>query len=115
MTLAMKLRETLEEGKAQGFSEGKALGLSEGKALGLSEGKALGLSEGKTQGEILKLISQIRKKHMKKISAEETADMLEENVIIIMAVMDFFDKNPDISDEDVYQKLYVQIQKSNEQ
>lgn len=93
MTLAMKLRETLEEGKAQGFSEGKALGL--------------------TQGEDLKRISLIRKKYMKKISAEETADMLEESVTVVMAVMELLNTNTDMSDEEVYQKLNSQLLGSN--
>ena len=54
--------------------------LAEGLEAGLAQGRAEGRAEGRTEGELYKLICQILKKKDKQYTAEETADMLEEDI-----------------------------------
>ena len=51
-----------------------------------SDGHALGLEQGRTEGELLKLIRLTYRKYMKKLTAEETADMLEEDAETIRKI-----------------------------
>ena len=55
---------------------------SDGHALGLERG----LEQGRTEGELLKLIRLTYRKYMKKLTAEETADMLEEDAETIRKI-----------------------------
>ena len=55
---------------------------SDGHALGLEQG----LEQGRTEGELLKLIRLTYRKYMKKLTAEETADMLEEDAETIRKI-----------------------------
>ncbi len=89
MTLYTKLQETLEEGKEAGYAEGMAQGMAEGMA----------------QGEFLRLISQIRKKAKKGLSAEVTADMLEEKLELVTAIMDILNTCPELDNEAIYKKI----------
>ena len=97
MTLYTKLQETLEEGMKAGYAKGKAQGMAEGKAQGMAEGMA--------QGDFLRLISQIRKKFEKRLSAEAAADMLEENPELVKAIMDLLNTYPELDNEAIYQKI----------
>ena len=101
MTLYTKLQETLEEGMKAGYAKGKAQGMAEGMA----EGKAQGMAEGMAQGDFLRLISQIRKKFEKRLSAEAAADMLEENPELVKAIMDLLNTYPELDNEAIYQKI----------
>lgn len=65
------------------------------------EGKAEGREEGKT----LKLISLIRKKVRKGNSAEEIADMLEEELAVIAPIYDSLRNHSDWADERIYREL----------
>ena len=65
------------------------------------EGKAEGREEGKT----LKLISLIRKKVRKGNSAEEIADMLEEELAVIAPIYDSLRNHSDWGDERIYREL----------
>lgn len=85
MTLFMRLQENLEEGRKEGRKEGKAIGRSE--------------------GELLKVISLVRKKLARNISPEDTADMLEETPEYIKRIMNFMCENPEFSDEQILEEL----------
>lgn len=82
MTLFMKLRETLEEGRNQGLEEGRSL------------------------GELQKLISLVRKKHAKDFTVNDIADILEETPEFIAEIVHLLEKYPDLTDEDLSTKLY---------
>jgi hypothetical protein len=60
-------------------------------------------SEGKAEGEYLKLISQIRRKMAKKLSADEIADMLETEVDEIRGFMELIKNHPEAKDEQIYE------------
>ena len=81
MTLFMKLQESLEAGKAQGLEIGRA------------------------EGELRRLILQVRKKYDKGISAEETAEMLEETPVLVTKIMDILKESPELTDEEIYEKI----------
>lgn len=79
--------------------------IEEGQRKGQKEGLEKGLKKGKTEGEYVKLISQIRKKAAKNISAEASADMLEEELPLVTLIYDTVKSNPDWDDTAVYQKI----------
>lgn len=55
-------------------------------------------------GKSVKLVSLVRKKWLKGISAENIADMLEEDVKIIKRIIDILNTR-DLSDEEIIQVL----------
>lgn len=61
--------------------------------------------EGKAEGKTLKLISLIRKKVRKGNSAEEIANMLEEELAVIAQIYDSLRNHPDWADERIYREL----------
>ena len=97
MTLYTKLQETLEDGKKAGY----AIGMAEG----IAEGRAEGIAEGRVKGDLSRLISQVRKKAEKGLSAEDAADMLEEKLELITSIMDILKACPELDNEGIYQKL----------
>ena len=125
MTLYTKLQETLEDGKkagyaigmaegiaegrangiAEGRAEGIAEGIAEGRAEGIAEGRAEGIAEGRVKGDLSRLISQVRKKAEKGLSAEDAADMLEEELELITSIMDILKACPELDNEGIYQNL----------
>lgn len=80
-------------------------GLEEGRAKGRAEGRAEGREEGRTEGESLKLINQSRKKNTKGISAEDCAEMLEENPELIREIYRILKSHPDWDDTRIYEVL----------
>ena len=70
-----------------------------------NQGKEEGKAEGKTEGKTLKLISQVRKKIRKNNSAEEIADMLEEEPAVIVRICDLIQNHPDWDDERISSEL----------
>ncbi len=78
--------------------EGKAEGRAEGKA----EGKAEGRAEGKAEGKASVLIAQVRRKLRKGISAEDAAEMLEEDENRIKEIYGLIEKNPQFEDHEIY-------------
>lgn len=68
---------------------------------GLKEGHEQGLKEGLKEGELLKLITQARKKYDKGKSPAETAEALEETVETIQDIYQVIEQNPDKSDSDL--------------
>ena len=77
-----------EKAREEGRKEGLAEGLKEGRTAGLSEGHASGLREGLEQGGIQKLQKQVEKKIQKGYSAEEIAEMLEEDIETIQKLIE---------------------------
>ena len=69
------------------------------------EGHKFGLEEGKAEGEILKLISLVRKKQKKGFTIEEIAIALEEDIACISPIFTLIRDNPDLSDELVLQHM----------
>lgn len=70
-----------------------------------NQGKEEGKAEGKAEGKTLKLISQVRKKIRKNSSAEEIADMLEEEPAAIARICDLIKNHPDWNDERISSEL----------
>ncbi len=103
MTLFMKLQESLEEGIAQGLEQGIAQGLEQGIAQGLEQGIVQGIN----RGDLMRLISQIRKKCEKGNSAEEISEMLEEDVYLVSKIMNLLNQFPDLKDEQIYDNLSI--------
>ena len=85
-----------------GYSEGEKRGYSEGEKQGYKEGE----KEGYKEGEEKKLIGLICKKMKKNCSAEEIADLLEEDKEKVEAIYNTaLDFAPDYNIEKIWKKL----------
>ena len=73
-----------------------------------NEGKEEGRVEGRTEGKTLKLISLVRKKIRKNNSAEEIAEMLEEEPAAIARICELIRNHPDWDDERIGRELLSQ-------
>lgn len=104
-----KLAEGRAEGLAEGHAQGHAQGHAEGLAEGLTKGRAQGHAEGCSEGEMRKLIRQVCRKQKKGCSAEETADMLEEDEEIIRRIYCVIE----VADEDDVDEIYSHMHKGN--
>ncbi|MCI9144291.1 MAG: Rpn family recombination-promoting nuclease/putative transposase [Lachnospiraceae bacterium] len=62
-------------------------------------------AEGQVEGELRKVISQVRKKVSRNMSAEEIADMLEEDIKLIFQICNAIKSHPDLDDEQISQHL----------
>jgi len=80
-------------------------GIERGKEIGLSQGREEGLSQGRANGEILKLLSQIRKKCSRGLSGSEIADALEESEETILCMIRLMQQNPNATDEELLEKI----------
>ena len=70
------------------------------------KGRNAGKREGKIEGKMEAKIELIIKKYKKGCSAEETADMLEENPSVIEQIYDILRQNaPDYDVQKIYQSL----------
>lgn len=67
------------------------------------------LKQGRAEGELLKLISQVRRKVTKGISAEECADMLEEELTTVRHLYDLLKEHPDWDDSMIYTEASKKI------
>lgn len=56
------------------------------------------------QGEYTKLISQIRKKIKKQLSATDCAEMLDEDLNLVIAIYQWIEEDPELDDRELYQK-----------
>lgn len=70
-----------------------------------NEGREERRAEGRTEGKTLKLISLVRKKVRKNNSAEEIAEMLEEEPISIARICELIRNHPDWDDERISSEL----------
>ena len=85
-----------------GYSEGEKRGYREGEKQGYKEGE----KEGYKEGEEKKLIELICKKMKKNCSAEEIADLLEEDKEKVEAIYNtVLDFAPDYNIEKIWKKL----------
>ncbi len=64
-----------------------------------------GIAIGQIQGENQKLVSQVRKKMAKDIPAGEIADILEEDLTLILRIYDSLQKHPEWTDEEICHAL----------
>lgn len=98
------------EGEKQGYKEGEKQGYKEGEKQGYREGEKKGYKEGEKEGykegEEKKLIELICKKMKKNCSAEEIADLLEEDKEKVEAIYNtVLDFAPDYNIERIWKKL----------
>ena len=77
-----------EEARQEGLEEGRQEGLEEGRQKGLEEGRQEGREIGKQEA----IKNLIRKKLKKGCSAEEIADILEEELGMIQGLIDEIEK-----------------------
>lgn len=63
------------------------------------------MEEGRAKGDMQRLISQVRKKVDKGISAVKAADMLEEAPELVGQIMELIYKCPKMSDGQIYEEL----------
>ena len=63
--------------------------------------RAEGRTEGEAIGELRKVISLVRKKVARNMSAEGIADMLEEDMNLVVRICDALEKHPDWNDEQI--------------
>ena len=94
MTLYMWQQEIQEESRAEGLAAGRAEGLSQG------------LAQGRTEGGWLNIISIIRKKLIKQISPEDTADMLELDIDVVEDIMNCIRQHGDFDDEQIFAEVF---------
>ena len=71
------------------------------------EGIAIGETRGRAEGELQKVISQVRKKVSRNMSAKEIADMLEEDINLISQICHVLKKYPDLNDEEIRTSLQL--------
>ena len=71
------------------------------------EAQRKGLSEGRAEGEMLAIISLVRKKAAKHFSAEDIADMVERDVKTVTDILDCICQYPDDGDEKIYERLFA--------
>lgn len=71
----------------------------------LEVGIARGKAEGKAEGELIKLLSQIRKKQAKGCTVFEIADALEEKEVYIEELLSLLSQFPDGTEEELVSKL----------
>lgn len=64
-----------------------------------------GREEGREEGEWIKLISQVSKKYKKGVSAEHTADMLEESTELVEKIYAAFKDHPEFEPHEVLEVL----------
>ena len=76
------------------------------RALDRRDARREGMERGLKKGMQLKTIHNTGRMLKKDISAEDTADMLEEPVELIRQIYDTFQNHPDWSDEEVYLELF---------
>ena len=81
--------------------EAVEMGRKEGREKGIEEGRKEGREEGREEGLDLKVINQVRKKVARGNSADEIAEMLEENPAFISRICEAIEAHPDWSDERV--------------
>ena len=72
--------------------------VADGEKKGLQRGRM----EGRQEGELLKLISLIRKKTLKMNREEEIADLLEEDISVVRKICGILKQDSGLSDEAVY-------------
>lgn len=63
------------------------------------------MEEGRAEGDMQRLISQVRKKTDKGITSEVAADMLEEKPEMIERIMNLIQNNPAMDDKQIYNEL----------
>ena len=71
------------------------------------EAQRKGLSEGRAEGEMLAIISLVRKKAAKHFSAEDIADMVERDVKTVTDILNCMCQYPDDGDEKIYERLFA--------
>ena len=62
-------------------------------------------AEGEARGEFRKLICLVRKKVSRNMSPEEIADMLEEDIDLIVRIYNVLKNHPEWNDEKIYESL----------
>ena len=72
----------------------------------LREAENKGKIAGKIEGENIKLVSLTRKKLIKNMDVNSIADLLEEDVQTIQRIVDFIESDPNLSDEDIAEKVF---------
>lgn len=77
----------------------------EGIAIGQAQGEARGITIGQAQGEKQKLISMVRKKMVKGMTAGQIAELLEEDPILVEKVYTSIRKHPDWKDDRICHNL----------
>lgn len=65
-----------------------------------------GIKKGLKKGEMTKLISQVMKKAKKGLSPEETAEILEEDPMVISRIYHAVKEYPDMDEDGIYRQLY---------
>lgn len=103
-TLAVKLLDgkTLEQVKEK-------FGMTLLGEMLYSDGEKKGLHEGVQKGELLKLISLIRKKTQKGFQENEISDLLEEDLSVVQKICQILkQQGSEASDEEVYLKYTEQ-------
>ena len=85
-------------------------GLAEGRAEGLAMGLAEGRAEGCAVGEMLKLVTMVRKKKDKDWTVERIAEVFEEQEAVVGVIMEYLARYPDYTDEQIQQLWSSKVQ-----
>ena len=71
----------------------------------VEDGMQKGRREGRLEGELLKLVSQIRKKMLRGCQEEQIADLLEENIQTVKKICRTVSAHPEKDDQEICQLL----------
>lgn len=77
----------------------RELDRAEAREDGWNEGRKAGMKEGREKG----IIQLVRKKALKGISVQDTAEMLEESEELIQTIYDAIRNHPDWTDDEIYE------------
>ena len=77
----------------------------EGDGVNMCEALRGMLEDSRSEGETIKLISQVRKKYLKGKSLEVIADEVEESTEVIKPILSLVQQYPEDTNEEIYQQM----------
>lgn len=100
-------REERKIGREEGIAEGREEGRAEGREEGRAEGRIEGIVKGRAEGANRHLIEQICKKLIRKQSAEQIADSLEEDIEEVKRIIEVAESfAPGYDIDQIYDNMY---------
>lgn len=91
------------EAREDGWNEGREAGMKAGMEAGMEAGMKAGMEEGMKAGRAKGFIHLVRKKALKGISVQDTAEMLEEPEELIQTIYDAIRNHPEWTEDEIYE------------
>jgi len=98
--------EGIAIGEKRGIAIGEERGIAIGEERGIAIGEERGMTIGEPKGECKKLIGLVRRKMVRRLSAAEIAELLEEDYDSVTRIYALLKDHPDWDDEKIYHNLH---------